>query len=178
MLLSLDANPVITGGVTIYRASPDVMAPYRRFTALEMETRADRERLDTLVVAANKYLAGGHDLAALNPRVADRLGLIPPGWVRYDTIHTFNALWIGPWKDRGVTLGITGSYEALKPVIEKYRGDTSRIYFPFPTELRDRAIVPDGTYVIMMMFDRAGLARAAAKAKAHPAVGGATGGTR
>jgi hypothetical protein len=85
---------------------------------------------------------------------------------------------MGPWKDGGVAIGITGSYEALTPVIEEYRGDTSRIFFPFPTELRDRANVPEGTHVIMMMFDRAGLARAAAKALASPAVGGAIGGAR
>jgi hypothetical protein len=171
MLLSLDANPVVTGGVTIYRASPVALAPYRQLTALDMETRADRERFETLVVAASRYLAGGHELAALNPRVAGRLGLIPPGWVRYDTVRAFNALWIGPWKDAGVSIGITGSYEALKPLLEKYRGDTSRIYFPFPTELRARSHLPEGTYMIMIMFDRAGLARAAAKAAASPAGG-------
>jgi hypothetical protein len=143
-----------------------------------MEARSDRERLDTLVTAANRYLASGHDLAALSPSVVNRLGLIPPGWVHYDKVLAFNALWIGPWKDGGVSIGITGSYEALKPLIEKYRGDTSRIYFPFPTELHDRSIIPEGSYVIMMTFDRAGLARAAAKAVANPADGGPHRGTR
>jgi hypothetical protein len=157
--------------VTIYRASPAALAPYRQLTALEMETRADRERFETLVVAASRYLASGLDLAALNPRVADHLGLIPPGWVRYDTVLAFNALWIGPWKNGGVSIGITGSYEALKPLIEKYRGDTARIYFPFPTELHDHSKIPAVTDVIMMMFDRAGLLRAASTAVASPAVG-------
>jgi hypothetical protein len=101
MLSSLDNNPIVTGGVTIYRVRPDTLAPYRHLTALEMETRADRERFDTLVVAANTYLDAGHDLGALSPRVVDRLGLIPPGWVRYDTVLAFNALWVGPWKDGG-----------------------------------------------------------------------------
>jgi hypothetical protein len=172
MLSSLDNNPIVTGGVTIYRVSPAVLASYRNLAALEMETHADRERLDTLIIAASSYVAAGHDLAALSPRVVDSLGLIPPGWVRYDTVLAFNALWIGPWMGGGVSIGITGSYAGLKPLIEKYRGDTSRIYFPFPAEFHDRSSIPEGTHVVMMMFDRAGLVRAAAKAIAHPTVEG------
>src|SRR4029077_20436627 len=109
MLSSLDNNPITTGGVTIYRGRPDALAPYRQLTALEMETRADRERFDTLVAAVERYLVTDHELAALNPNVANRLGLIPPGWVHYDKVLAFNALWIGPWKDNGVSIGITGS---------------------------------------------------------------------
>jgi hypothetical protein len=169
MLSSLDNTPIATGGVTIYRTRRDALAPYRQLTALAMETRADRERFDTLVAAANRYLVTGHELAALSPSVANHLGLIPPGWVHYDKVLAFNALWIGPWKDDGVSIGITGSYTALKPLIQRYRGDASRIYFPFPAELQDHPIVPEGSYVIMIMFDHAGLARAAAKAVATPA---------
>jgi hypothetical protein len=88
--------------------------------------------------------------------------------VHYDKVLAFNALWIGPWKDNGVSIGITGSYAALRPLIERYRGEATRIYFPFPTELRDHAIAPEGSYVLMMMFDRAGLARAAAKVASTP----------
>ena len=174
MLSSLDAAPVVTGGVTLYRVQPESLAPYRRLSALEMETRSDRARLDTLIAAANRYLADGHDLGTLDLKVVEQLGLIPPGWARYPTVVAFNALWIGPWKDRGVSVGITGSYAALKPVIEKYRGDAERIYFPFPTELLDAAKIPEGSHVIIMIFDRAGLARAAAKASAVvPAPSGA-----
>ena len=176
MLSSLDSSPITTGGVTIYRARPEVLAPYRQLTALAMETRADRERFDTLVAAADRYLVTGHELAALSPSVANRLGLIPPGWVHYDKVLAFNALWLGPWKDDGVSIGITGSYRALQPLIESYRGDASRIYFPFPAELRDRAVIPEGSYVFMMMFDRAGLARAAAKVT--PALGDSLRSTR
>lgn len=171
MLLSLDPDPIVTGGVTLYRVRQADLAPYQHLTALEMETRADRERFDTLVIAANKYLIGGNRLAALSPRSATRLGLIPPGWVRYDTVLEFNALWIGPWKNDSVSIGITGSYPAVKPLIEKYRADASRVYFPFPAQFRDRSPIPDGSYILMMMFDRAGLTRAAAKAIAIPVVG-------
>jgi hypothetical protein len=178
MLASLDAAPIVTGGVTIYRVSPEELAPYRQLRALDMETRADRERIDTLIMAASRYLATGHDLGALSPRTADSLVLIPKGWVHYDKVIAFNALWIGPWQDNGVSIGITGSYAALKPLIEKYRGDTLGIYFPFPTELHENSSVPEGSYVIMMMFDRAGLARAAVRASASAAVDGSSHSTR
>lgn len=163
MLASLDKSPIAIGGVTIYRAQRDALKPYRQLTALVMETRADRERFDTLVTAADRYLAAGHQLAALSPSEANHLGLIPSGWVHSDTVLAFNAVWLGPWQNDGISIGITGSYAALKPLIEKYRGDATRIYFPFPSELHDHAIVPEGSYVFMVMFDRAGLARAAAK---------------
>jgi hypothetical protein len=96
--------------------------------------------------------------------VAEQLGLIPLGWARAPTALAFNALWLGQWKDTGVSVGITGSYDALKPVLAKYHDDAERIYFPFPTEFHDAATVPAGAHVIMLIFDRAGLARAAAKA--------------
>jgi hypothetical protein len=164
LLASLDAAPVVTGGVTLYRIRPETLAPYRHLTALEMETRADSERLETLIVAANLYLAGGHDPAAIGAQALARLGLIPPGWVRDGPIIAFNALLISPWQHDGVSVGITGTYAALKPLIEKYRRDAQRIYFPFPTQLRDGAKVPTSSEVFVMMFDRAGLARAAGKA--------------
>lgn len=164
MLSSLDAAPLSIGGVRLFRVHPADLVLYRRVTALEMETRAARERFETLLIAANKYLAAGNRLAALNPRSAAVLGLIPSGWVRYDTVLEFNALWIGPWKDDSVSIGISGSVEALKPLIAKYRADAERVYYPFPTEWRDRSTVPEGSHVLMMMFDRAELARAAAKA--------------
>ena len=166
MLATLDDNPLVSGGVTLYRVRPESLAPYRKLTAIEMETRSDGERIDTLIAAANRYLAEGRDLAALNVKVAEQLGLIPSGWARAATAVAFNALWLGQWEDTGVSVGITGSYAALKPVIAKYHDDAERIYFPFPTEFHDAAKVPTGAHVIMLIFDRAGLARAAAKASA------------
>jgi hypothetical protein len=170
MLSSLDNAPTSIGGVTIYRASADALKPYHQLTALEMETRADSERFDTLVVAANRYLADGHRLSALSPSTANRLGLIPVGWVHNGTVLAFNALWLGPWEDDGVSIGITGSFAALKPLIERYRSYSTRIYFPFPAKFRDHAIVPQGSYVFMVMFDRGGLAHAAAKVASTPTV--------
>lgn len=168
MLATLDQNPIVNGGVTLYRIRPGSLVPYQHLTAIEMETRSDSERIDTLIAAANRYLAEGHDPAALNVKVAEQLGLIPLGWARAPTALAFNALWLGQWNDTGVSVGITGSYEALKPVIAKYRDDAERIYFPFPTELHYTAKVPAGAHVIMLIFDRAGLARAAAKASVAP----------
>jgi hypothetical protein len=166
MLATLNDNPLVSGGITLYRIQPESLAPYRKLTAIEMEMRSDGERIDTLIAAANRYLAEGHDLATLNVKVAEQLGLIPLGWARAPTALAFNALWLGQWNISGVSVGITGSYDALKPTIAKYRDDAERIYFPFPTEFHDAAKVPAGAHVIMLIFDRAGLARAAAKASA------------
>jgi hypothetical protein len=69
-------------------------------------------------------------------------------------VIAFNALWVDPWKPGGVSIGITGSYAALKPSIEKYRSDADGIYFPFPIELHDDAKVPEGAHVFMIAFDK------------------------
>lgn len=175
MLASLDPSPLTVGGVTLYRVRPAEIAPYRKFTALEMETRASRERLEALIIAANRYLAAGRDPAELNPRTADRLGLIPPGWGRYDSIIAFNTIWVGPANGGdGVIIGLTASYAALRPLIEKYRGDASAIFFPFPARFREGSTMPGETSVFMITFDRSGLARAAAKAAASSPAAAAT----
>jgi hypothetical protein len=164
MLASLDPTPIVADGVTLYRVRPESIAPYRNLTAIEMETRSDSERLDTLIAAANQYLADGHNPSQLSLKAVEDLRLIPHGWARYPTVIAFNALWVDPWKRGGVSIGITGSYAALKPSIEKYHSDADGIYFPFPIELHEGVKVPEAAYVFMIAFDRAGLIRAAAKA--------------
>ncbi|MGA7764479.1 MAG: hypothetical protein WCA59_22300, partial [Candidatus Binataceae bacterium] len=64
-----------------------------------------------------------------------------------------------------IEVGIIGGYPALKPLIDRYGAETSAIYFPYPARLAPSAARLAGDPAMMMMeFDRAGLARAAAVA--------------
>jgi hypothetical protein len=77
-------------------------------------------------------------------------------------------------------VGLEGSYDALEPIIRSYGADATRIYFPYPTPLSPASMphlpaMRENPAMMVMTFDRAGLARAAASAmrgegtKVHPA---------
>jgi hypothetical protein len=162
MLLKVDPSPHAVGGVWIYRASSASLASYRDKTALEMERLDAETRFDALIAAAQKYLAADRDPASLTPLAAQKLGLLPPNWVSDPDVATNNGLWLGPRDGGLIGVGVVGSYEALAPLIAKYRGDAVQIYFPYPRALVG---IPKGNTfmrMLVMVFNREGLARAAA----------------
>ncbi len=166
MVSTLALTPVHTGGVLLYRIPAAELAPYRDANPIDYESRFDQSRFATLVIAADRYWSHTGTIRSLTPRMAEQLGLLPGHWVADfgNKVHTANGLWLGPWGADAVSAGIDGSYEALRPVIEKYRADARAVYFPFPTPLTG---TPRGnTFMrkLVMVFDREGLARAAAKA--------------
>jgi hypothetical protein len=178
LLSTLGVTPVSVGGVTLYKIPPLQLAAYKGQTPLDLERQADSTRFDALVVAANKYLQRTGSLDGLTPPVADNLGLIPAGWLVGPPIPPYywsqgselrrdKGLWLGPWSDGQASIGLEGSYAALKPLIDKYRDAASEIYFPYPDQLS--ATSPkDGSALLVIVFDRAQLSRAAAQIEASP----------
>jgi hypothetical protein len=63
-----------------------------------------------------------------------------------------------------IEVGIEGGYAALKPTIDRHRAQAFAIYFPYPARLAPKASLTDSTAMLVMEFDRTGLARAAAAA--------------
>jgi hypothetical protein len=167
LLASLDTSPQNSGGVYIYRVPEEVLAPYRTLTATEMETRLDSARFDALVSAAQQYLLAGGELSKATPYELQSRGLLPPGWVSDRDTRTRNGLYLGPADDDGMSVGVTGSYEALKPTIERYRNFTREIYFPYPGKLAEPPRGNTFMRLLVMDFSRAGLAKAAEAAKHH-----------
>ena len=152
------------GGITLYRIAPQTLAPYRQLTALDMQRRADRARFDALLLGAERYLAQGGNPASLSAERAQRLGLLPEDWFggALFTSSDNNALLhsrvlLGPSPPGGIAVGVEGWYEALKPLIRSYTADATGIYFPYPV-LFSPASVPPGPAMMVMTFDRAGLA--------------------
>jgi hypothetical protein len=165
ILSAIDPSPLRTGGVALYRASARELARYHGTTALEMERRNNDKRFSALLVAAQTYLAEGHDLADLSPLDVARAGLLPSNWVAEPDVRTRNGLYLGPWEGGKIAIGVVGSYDALRPLIAKYRADASAIFFPFPHKLTDDPPKGD-TFMrqLVLVFDRASLAHAASKA--------------
>jgi hypothetical protein len=165
ILQDLDVRPIAVAGVSLYKVSASSLEKYRGLTGTAMETRADAARFDALISAANQYVIQRRDIKALSPLQAERLKLLPQDWVRSDDIDisTRNGLWLGPWGANDVGVGIVGSYQSLTGVIEKYRANALHIYYPYPRELEAHPKEDLLMRKLVMVFDTAGLARAARK---------------
>ena len=178
LLSTFGVTPVEVGGVALYKIPPLQLAAYKGQTALDLERQADSTRFDALVVAANTYLQRNGALAGLSPPVADSMGLLPAGWLVGPPLPPYywsqgvelrldKGLWLGPWRDGEVSVGLEGSYAAIKPLIEKYRSAASQIYFPYPDQLSETS-QKDGSGLLVIVFDRAQLSRAALQIEASP----------
>jgi hypothetical protein len=168
MLSPLDPAPVRVSGVTIYRPPPADLEPYRRTTALEMERRNDEARFTMLLRAAYSYLAENRDVTKLTPMRTQQLGLLPPCWVKDSDVRTNNGLYLGPWSSNRIALGVVGTYEALQPLIAKYDTESAQVFFPFPRQFTQPLQGDTFMRLLVMVFDRQGLMRAAtANARAN-----------
>jgi hypothetical protein len=179
LLSTLGVQPLEVGGVTLYRIPPERLAPYLHFTALEMQRRYARARFEVLLGAAEAYLAGGGNVAALDSHKRQVLSAAPrwfggPGFPSLNPNKMFQVQWaLGQWHPGLVAIGVEGSREALGPLIAQYGPDSTATYFPFPRKLA--AMPPaersgDSAPALMVMeFTRAELARAAARV-ARPGV--------
>ena len=118
---------------------------------------------------------------SLSPEHAQELGLLPQGWFGGAFLGTADSnpifrsgTVLGDAAPNGIAVGIEGRYDALEPIIRSYGADATRIYFPYPMPLSS-APAPHGpamrktSSMMVMTFDRAGLARAAASAAQAPA---------
>jgi hypothetical protein len=166
LLSAIDRSPVRIGGVSLYRATPAEIVAYRGATALEMERRAVNERFTALICAAQRYLAEGGEPAALTPLRAQQLGLLPPNSVRDPDVRTNNGLYLGPWqdlqrKDVMIAVGVVGSYDAVAPLLAKYRASAARVFFPYPKELTGLPRGDTFMRLLVIVFERDALARAA-----------------
>jgi hypothetical protein len=173
LLASLGTRPLKVGGITLYRLAPQTLAPYQDLTVIEMQQRATRARFDALLIGAERYLSQGRNPAELTPQVVQALGLVPLDWFGGEPFpshdHVGNPIFhlesiLSGSRANAIEVGIEGGYAALKPTIDRYSAQASAIYFPYPSRLTPTASLPDGAAMLVMEFDRTGLARAAALA--------------
>ncbi len=165
LLTAIDSSPVRSGGVSVYRTQGAELAVYRGVSALEMERRCDSARMAALLSAANQYLAKGFELSQLTPMRVQQQGLLPPNWVTDPEVRTNNGLYLGPSDGDAIAVGVVGSYAAIEPIVARYRENAAQVFFPYPKVLKG---VPAGdTFMrlLVMVFNRAGLPRAATQAR-------------
>jgi hypothetical protein len=154
-------------GAMVFTLATEQIAKYAGLKPIDLEREYDRDRFDRLLVAAQKYLETGAPPQSLSASAVARPGFIPRSWAVDQDIATKDGLILGPWTNDRIQVGVVGSYVALETLIADFRADAAEVYFPFPRRLEAR---PKGnTFMrkLVMVFDRAGLARAAAKASAE-----------
>ena len=105
----------------IYKIPRDSFAAYAKLPPAQVEARANALRFDAILEAAGKYLADGHDLSKLSALELKRLDLLPHDWLVDATPHAYFDWEIGPAPGGGVGIIIVGSYEGVRPLIERYR---------------------------------------------------------
>ncbi|HTJ09498.1 MAG TPA: hypothetical protein VL393_07400 [Candidatus Binataceae bacterium] len=172
LLSTLGVQPLEAGGVTLYRLAPDLLAPYLKVTALEMQQRYVRARFEALLGAAQKYLARGGDLLSLDAHKKEIVSTTPRwfGGAAFPTLNPnriFQVQWaLGHLHPDRVAIGVEGTYEAVQPLITQYGPDSDAIYFPFPQKLgippAQRSNGIGAPALMVMEFTPAGLAHAAA----------------
>lgn len=170
LLPSLGLAPANIGGVSLYRIPPDTLARYRNATSLQMETLADEQRFTTSLVAAREFLAEGGNPANLSPVSTAQRGLFPMEWTSSTQMASDFSPWLHVESDGTIGVGLSGTYPALCPLIERYGRYAQRISFPYPEPLGEEFDVlgdVNDLHRLVMMFDRAGLDRAAAAALAE-----------
>ncbi len=172
------AQPLKIGGVTLYRIRPEALARYRSITATEAERKADWELFNGVLAAVSRYEDERGDPAQLSPLELQKLGLLPPEWTVGATDHDeldarreeYRGVWIGNLGKDLLGIGIGGTYEGLKPIIDRYRREAAQIYFPAPRKFsEDERNHGSGTLIIF--FKSSGLRRAT-EASSSLAAGG------
>jgi hypothetical protein len=160
-----DMVPLKTGGVLFYPVTQPMAARFRDVTAREMAAREAKVSFSALLNAARRYQAAGLPLPALSPWQAQRLNLLSlPAWntapLPVDP-HRWRNLWLGPWGDSMIGIGIAGDYDNLQPLIDEYEAQATDIFFPFPKRLAEGR--KRGIGQLLITFTPEGLQRAASK---------------
>jgi hypothetical protein len=156
-------------GVWIYKIPRDSFAAYAKLPAAQVEARADALRFDAILEAAGKYLDDGHDLSKLSASELKRLDLIPHDWLVDTAPHAYFDWQVGPTAGGGAGIIIVGSYEGVRPLIDRYRASASEIDYPAPARWTpDSHPRRDVVMPLLVTFDAAHLVAAAKSLRDSP----------
>jgi len=168
-LASLGVAALNEKGVWIYKIPRDSFGSYAKLPAAQLEARADALRFDTILEAAGKYLADGHDLSKLSALELKRLDLIPRDWLVDAAPHAYTDWQIVLAPGGQVAIVIVGTYEGVRPLMERYRAIASEIDYPAPTRWTpDSRPRLDLIKPLLLTFDSAHLAAAAHSLRDSP----------
>jgi FkbM family methyltransferase len=118
-------------------------------------------QFNDLLAAAKCYIAKGLDLKELYPLSAENEGCLDKSYGGYEKPApnynwTTQGGWLGIWgNENQIGVGVTGSFEEVKPVIEKYKANAKEIFFPYPTRYDvTQKIEPNTKGQLLMVFEK------------------------
>ena len=118
-------------------------------------------QFNDLLAAAKCYIAKGLDLKELYPLSAENEGCLDKSYGGYEKPApnynwTAQGGWLGMWgNENQIGVGVTGSFEEVKPVIEKYKANAKEIFFPYPTRYDvTQKIEPNTKGQLLMVFEK------------------------
>jgi len=156
-------------GVWFARVPAERFASYAKLAPAAVEARANALRFDTIIAAAAKYLADGNDAARLSAFELQSRGFLPRDWSLDTGPHPF-----ADWSIMEVSAGkfgiaMPGSYEGLKPLIERYISSATEVQYPAPARWSpDAHYRTDVIKPLLVIFSAAQLQAAAEKLKTAP----------
>ncbi|HVN63393.1 MAG TPA: hypothetical protein VMT58_02055, partial [Candidatus Binataceae bacterium] len=159
----------MTGGIALYKVAPQIISAYRDLPGAALEARAVSLRFDSILEASAKFLATGHDASNLSPLELLNAKLLPATW-RVDAAPDAYSDWTAVrLSNDKLAVAVTGTYDALRPLIDRYLRTTAKVYCPAPRLWTPKEMPIREKWVpLVIEFDRAGLAAAAAQLKSSP----------
>jgi hypothetical protein len=156
-------------GAWIYKIPRGSFAEYANLPGAQVEARANALRFDAILEAAGKYLADGHELSKLSALELKRLDFLPQDWIINLAPHAYFDWQVAPTPGGGIGIIIVGSYEGVRPLIERYRRVASDIEYPAPKRWTPDSRPPrDVGAPLLVTFDSARLAAAAQSLRDSP----------
>ncbi len=87
----------------------------------------------------------------IRERLAVELGPLPA------THATASGIWLGPWNDGSIALGVTASPTAAAHLIARFGARADTVYYPYPMPYRGRPDSSDDSQMLLMTFKPATL---------------------
>ena len=112
----------------------------------------------TLLSSSQKFLSDGGNPSKLLPQYLEENGYLPKsfGYETGSAINwTKNGGWIGQWgcpdgKGKCFGVGVVGSIDQVKPIIDRYKSQALQIFFPYPKLYNPNS--SQGTGQLLMIF--------------------------
>ncbi len=166
---ALGVAPLNEKGVALYKIPRDSLSAYANLPAAQVEARANALRFDAILEAAAKYLAAGHDLAKLSPLELKRLDLLPHDWLVDAAPDAYKDWQIASAPGGRIGIIIVGSYDGVRPLLERYRTIATEIDYPGPARWTpDSHPRLDVVKPLLMTFDSSHLIAAAQRLHDSP----------
>ena len=151
-------------GILVYKFAANELVAWKAFSATELERRVDEARFAALVDATDRYVKSGALPTSLNPTLLEKQNLIKSNWVGGPNILVGEGLWARGHENATFDVGTFGSHDALATIDPRFRLNALQVRM-LPIARCESQDSKRDMELMIMTFDRAGLARAALVAR-------------